>query len=61
MLRYLLICASEVCLVPLKYLAETDLALLRIHHTAIIVLQEGLGRRAQLTIDVLIGQRGQIM
>lgn len=59
--QQLLICASEVCLVPLKYLAETDLALLRIHHTAIIVLQEGLGRRAQLTIDVLIGQRGQIM
>lgn len=57
-LRCLLVRASEICLVPLRDLSETNLSLPRIHHTAFIGHQESLGRRAQLTIDVLICQRG---
>lgn len=52
-LNYLLIGASKVGFVPLEYLAEPHLPLPRIHHAGVVVLQEGLGRRAQLAVDVL--------
>ena len=50
---YLLISASKVSFVPLEYLTESHFSFPRIHHTGVVVLQEGLGRCAELAINVL--------
>lgn len=55
--QQLLIGASKVGLVPLEDLAEPHFPLPRIHHAGVVVLQEGLGRRTQLAVDVLRGVR----
>lgn len=56
---YLLIGVPKVSFVPLEYLAEPHFPLPRIHHAGVVILQEGLGRRAQLPVDVLTSGDGQ--
>lgn len=53
---YLLISASKVSFVPLEYLTQSHFSFPRIHHTAVVVLQEGLSRCAQLAVNVLFNQ-----
>lgn len=50
---YLLISATKVSLVPLENLTESYFSFPRIHHTSIIVLQEGFSSSAKLVVNVL--------
>lgn len=52
---YLLISSSKVNLVPFEDLTEPDFFFPRIHDAGVVILQESLGRRAELLVDVLPG------
>lgn len=51
---HLLISAAKVSLVPFKYLTESHFVFPRIHHTGVVVLQEGLSSRSKLAVNILM-------
>lgn len=55
-LTHLLISATKVGLVPLKYLTESHFFFPRIHHAGVIVLQEGLSSCSKLAVNILMEQ-----
>lgn len=53
---HLLISAAKVGLVPFKYLTESHFVFPRIHHTGVVVLQEGLSSCSKLAVNILTRQ-----
>lgn len=53
---HLLISATKVGLVPFKYLTKSHFFFPRIHHTGVVVLQEGLSSSSKLAVNILMKQ-----